>query len=277
MRTNFLNLIIIISFLGILIITARDYFISNKSTGKNFNDIKPTDNISKLITQTPKNNDPEIPCQNRYFNFKKGTTWRYKSTAEIDIKGQKQLINNFLTSKIIESSSSSIIIETQLDTQGNTDKKQTNVMICKKSGLYGFPFALLPSDLINNFIQQNKFTKYLKFNGPILFLPPDDTLIKNNQWRTNIEISVLGINIENRIVDKEKQTVLKLGNINTIAIDSNLNISQSILKNFKFSTNKIFKYQLGENVGIINFVLNLDSEELGTIKINLKLVDFYSF
>jgi len=255
MRKNFLNLVILVSIAGIIIITARDYFLAKKL--KNITENKNTSIISQPITpSSTKNNNSEVPCQNKFFNFKKGTVWRYKLISQIEVNKEKQTIDTFFTNKIIEASGSSIIIESQFKGE---EEKIVNALICKEKGVYGFPF---PTQFIN----------FIKLNSPILLLPSEEKLKKGGEWPT-VSLANFGISLSNKIINEAKQSLLNLGYIDTLTIQSQLKFNPSFFKLGDFKA-RSFNYELGKNIGFLNLNLDLNLESLGKIKIVLKLVEF---
>lgn len=260
MRKNFLNFIIILSIIGLLIITARDYYLSKKLISKKVDKIIPTINITQPITKLPLPANPEIPCQHKYFNFKKGTTWQYKLMSEIEINKKKQTINTLFTNKITEASGSSIIIESQFKGE---KEKIVNTLICRKNGIYGFPFPLLPNSLLKSIPLSSTIVNFIKLDGPILLLPPEEKLKKGKEWST-VSFGNFGISLNNKVINEVGQSLI---------IQSQLKFNQSIFNQANLTTQS-FNYQLGENIGFLDLDLNLNLETLGKIKISLKLVNF---
>lgn len=267
MRKNFLNLIIFVSIIGIVILTVRDYFLVERSNiTKNKNIFIPTQPITPSPT---KDSNPKIPCQNKFFNFKKGTIWQYKLISEIELNKEKQTLDTFFTNKIIEASGSSIIIETQFKGE---KEKAVSTLVCRKNGIYGFPFLLVPNSLLESFPLLSQFINFIKSDESILLLPSEEKLKKGEEWPT-ISLAGFGILLNSKITNEVKQSVLDLGYIETLIVQSQLKFDQSFLKQIDLTKQSI-NYQLGENVGFLNLDLNLNLELLGKIKLSFKLIDF---
>lgn len=260
MSKRILNFVIFVSIVGLLIITARDYYLSKKLISKKVDKITPTISITQPITKPPPPTNPEIPCQHKYFNFKKGTTWQYKLMSEVEINKKKQTINTFLTNKITEASGSSIIIESQFKGE---KEKIVNTLVCKKNGVYGFPFPLVPNSMLKSLPLSTTIINFIKPDGPILLLPPEEKLKKGEEWST-VSFGNFGISLSNKIIDEVGQSLI---------IQSQLKFNQSVFNQANLTTQS-FNYQLGENVGFLDLDLSLNLETLGKIKISLKLVDF---
>ena len=260
MNKSILNFVIFVSIIGLLIITTRDYYLSKKIVGKKVDKINPTTSITQPTKKPSPLTNPEIPCQHKYFNFKKGTTWQYQLMSEIEINKKKQTINTLFTNKITEASGSSIIIESQLKGE---KEKIINTLICRKNGIYGFPFPLLPNSLLKSVPLSTTIINFIKPSGPILLLPSEEKLKKGKGWST-VSLGNLGISLNNKVINEVKQSLL---------IQSQLKFNQSVLNQTNLTTQS-FNYQLGENVGFLDLNLSLNLETLGKIKINLKLTDF---
>lgn len=263
MNPKNLNFIIISSLVGILIIVAKDYYYSKKNfSKKEIFFLSPTPTI-----KVKSNYDLDLPvtCQHKYFNFKKGNFWRYKLTLETEFNQRKQKKELFLTNKIVYASNSSVIIETEFER-----KKEKTTLICKKTGIYGFPFSL-PTNLLPESFPFNSFNQLLNPNQQkiFLFLPAEEKLETERAWENSL---LPPLSLENRVLKKRKQSVLNLGIIDILTIESKLKLDQffpnSILPK------QLFNYHLGENIGILGFDSNLKLEEFGKINLSLSLVEF---
>lgn len=265
MSKRILNLIIFLSITGILIITARDYLLSQKTKNKVKN--KPSPTITQGIPPSkPKEVNPQVPCQNRFFNFKKGTTWRYKLILEMKENGKKQqMLNTFFTNKIIEASSSSVIIESQLK-----GEKITNQLSCRKDGIYGLPFPLLPTSFLKNLSPLP--LKVDLTNQSILLLPSEEKLKKGKNWST-ISLPEPGFSLNNEIVKETREHVFNLKNVKVLTVQSKVKTNSPLLKLIDLN-NQSINYQLGENIGFLNLYLDLSLSTLNKIKLTLNLVEF---
>lgn len=267
MNKKLLDFIIKISIIGIFVITVKDYYYAHYS--------KKTEVAQTIIAPNSiVNSDPVIPCQNPYFNFKKGTVWRYKVVSEIQSKNDKDIITDYFTNTISEASPSSLIIETKLESQ---KEKIKTVLVCKKSGIYGLPFPLtqiLTKDLSSK-IPLSDFSQLI---NSISFLPSPDKLRKDRQWQTNIQLEQIfslpfELVLNNKVVEEKKQNILGLNQLSNIKIEANLLLKDELKDIKDYLPEKFFDYQLAEGIGVVNFKLTV-LESLANIKIFFDLVDY---
>lgn len=269
MNKKLLDFIIKISIIGIFVITIKDYYYTHY--------LKKTEVQQIIITPTPSivNSDPIIPCQNPYFNFKKGTIWRYKIVSEIQSKNDKDIITDYFTNTISEASPSSLMIETKLE--GQKGKTKT-VLICRKSGIYGLPFPLTQI-LAKNLNFKIPLSDFSQLINSISFLPSSDKLRKGRQWQTKIQLEQIfslpfDLVLNNKVVEEKKQNILGLDQLNNIKIETNLLLNKEELKGIKdYLPEKLFEYQLAEGIGVVSFKL-VALESLANIKISFNLVDY---
>jgi len=278
MKEKILNFIIGFSVAGILIISAKDYYLSTKQIKelpkKNNQKITPSPQINRSSPQLKPTSSPTLnpamPCQHPYFNFKKGTTWQYQINLDTNIEANKkwQTINAFLINKIVETSNSSVIIESQF--LGKKEKTYHH-LFCQKDGVYGLPFPLLLSSLRKDF---SFFPLVMNFpEKVILFLPPPEKLKKGEKWST-LSLKNFGLTLDNQVTAETNQIILNLGYLKTLLINSQLQFNPRIsLPTTSNSSLFKFNYQLGEGVGLLNFSTKLNLE-MNQIKFNLKLVNF---
>lgn len=258
MRNKILNFIIFFSLIGIAFILARDYYFAPKIERKELSITSPT----PTINSNPKKLDPEVVCQNTFFNFQKGSSWRYKLTSQ-----DKEY---FFTNKIIESSPSSVILETVFD---NDDEKIQTTLYCRKSGIYGLPVPLVGPDMPRATVDKSKeIFKMLEIDKNVLFMPTESKLKLGSEWLTNLSIktsipflSAVNIGIKNKVVSQNSQVV------NVESKIESTNLPADIIKIPKA---KIISYSLKENSGITSLILNLDLPEVGNIKSEVSLIDF---
>lgn len=294
MNKKILNLIIIFSLIGILAISARDYFLGKRKT-------KPA--VIATPSPTPPTGGPtptidlKVPCQNKYFNFQKGTAWRYKLTSEIEIGGDladktkpgqtSQKKTAFFTNEIVEASPSSVMIETQFE---GDEEKKTTTLTCKKSGLYGFPYPLMIEGMIENLNLKTPISGFVSLDKSILFLPSDESLKEGESWQSQIGLNLnlplpipgLSLELENTVLKEEKRQVLNLGEKNTLTVESAISFNQSVLKDLlgtqdiKLPENKLsgIESQLTEGVGLLSLDIDFNLQNLSFLKINLTLNQF---
>lgn len=263
MNKKLLDFIIKISIIGIFVITVKDYYYAHYS--------KKTEVAQTIITPTSiVNSDPVIPCQNPYFNFKKGTVWRYKIVSEVQSKNDKDIITDYFTNTISEASPSSLMIETKLE--GQKEKIKT-VLVCRKSGIYGLPFPL------TQILAENLNFKILPLDiNSMLFLPSPDILKKGKEWQTKIQLEQIfslpfNLVLNHKIVDEKKQNILGLNKLSNIKIETNLLLKDELKDIKDYLPEKLFEYQLAEGIGIVNFKLTA-LELLPNIEIFFSLVGY---
>lgn len=267
MNKKILNFIIFISLSGILIISIRDYY-NEKKFFNNKNNL-PLSILTPTI-KTSQNLDSPVLCQNKYFNFKKGTFWFYKLTLN-ENNNKKNRIETFFSNKIVESSRSSAVIEMELE-----KKKKRTTVVCKKSGIYGYPFPLLIDFLVDDLFKNEQlktkknFLSLLNQEASFMIMPEEGRLKKNNEWETSFFPPFFSL--KNKIIEEKKQSILDLGIINTLTVKTKLKFDQFFLKPEIFSYQ--LTYQLGEKIGFLNFNFNLNLNRSKEIKLVFTLLEF---
>lgn len=258
--------------MGIVVILARDYFFAPNTFKKSVAGVSPT--LDPTPTLIPEKNDPEVACDHKYFNFQKGTSWRYKLETDIDIQSDSahsaETDQYFFTNKVMQTTSSTAVIETIFD---NDDEKIITTLTCHKSGIYGFPFPLLGPELKTEKIDKSKeLFKIVKPSQTMLFLPPSADFTKGKVWQNILSLdtglplfSRVDIVIKNKITDQKNDTVEVLSAIEDISIPIDM---------IEFPFENLFKFSLVENTGIRNFDLNLDLKNIGRVESKIELVDF---
>lgn len=253
MNSKILNYVIAISIIGISIISIKDYLTelntkkiieAKKTTYKQ--NIQPT-NIPEKIKETK-----EIPCVNKFFSFKKGTSWDYKVSVDYKILNNKQNTTEYFTNKIVATSSSTITIET---TYKDKKEKDTTIIYCKEDGLHNIPFPML-----------NKIST--------LLIPPDTLITKGNFWNNYLTINLpfkLPISISIPDIDLSlKNNVYKIID-KTVEIYVDVGINTAIpIK----TTDRFFRYTLEEKKGISYLGIEYTFPEIGFFKTNLQLTKF---
>jgi hypothetical protein len=133
------------------------------------------------------------------------------------------------------------------------------------------PFPLFPSSLKKDI----PFFP-LAVNLPekaILFLPAPEKLKKGEKWST-LSLKDFGLTLDSQVIAETQQPVLNLGYRKTLTINSQLQFNPQISLPVTLTPELIkFDYQLGENIGILDFSAKLNWET-SQINLNLKLVDF---
>lgn len=251
MKDKIINAVIIFSLIGIAIILTKDYYTQKKmsvlaSKEKIIKQIITTIPTIKPIT------DPLVECNNKFFNFKKGTTWKYQVKSEYNILTQKETYEDVLTNKIIEASGSSVLIET---TSQKDNTKETTKIICKKSGIYNIPFPTL-----------NKLNT--------IFIPNENKIIANGVWENNFNYEIplnfsLPIDIPKIDLGLKHKVNSLIGKKAEVLVDTQ--ISSMIPLEF---TDKTIKYTLEENKGFTAFSANFIIKEIGSINLSLRLLSF---
>ena len=284
MQKNVLNFIIAVAVLGLVIGISRDYFFKDKT------EEIPRNTQTQIPTLIPSKN-PETQltiCKNNYFNFKKGTTWKY------ELKSNNS--TQYFTTTIIQANPTYIVVETKFD---DKQKSSTSKIQCKKDGLYGLPFPIFnfsSSDSLTptkQASQINSLTSFLKFDTDVRFLPTSDVLTRNNSWTTKIPLKLslpinlpIDITINNSVKNVMKRQILNQGTKNTISISSEFDpkslgqlggvMGMGGVKNTKEDNTKmkLLDYTLAENIGITNMEAHLDFENSANTSMEITLIEF---
>lgn len=221
MSPRFLNVIIALSIIGISGVLLKERFFPTPIASPQVASAQESAEITPAgLSPAP---DPLVPCQSSYFNFQKGTAWKYKMT-----------VGTTFTSTVVESTESSATISTKI---ASVKDPITSTLTCKKSGIYGLPFIPITSKKIPSSIMES-----------ILFIPPDSQLSKTAQWDSTVNIGVQiplvgdGITIHSKVQDYADST---------ITIGSSINIGTSMLPgNITPDKNgNILEYALTKGVG----------------------------
>lgn len=258
MNIKFLNFIIGFSLLGITLIFISDYLSQSKTRGQPVVFEPTIAAVSPMPTSKP---DPLTFCQNDFFNFQKGTSWRYKLGW-----GDKKKIY-FFTNKIIEASTSSASIDTKFD---NDNNGKITKLICRKSGITGFPYPLFPP----------QETVKLKIDDDIFFLPPTENLKSDYDWKSYFKtdpgipfVDKVVIEFENKLI--RGGTKLSFGKQrNTASVEAYLKKIKLPIDILKPQKEPLFKFQLLEDIGISHLELNFSQKEVGSVKSEMTLVNF---
>lgn len=280
MNKKFLNLLIAISTIGIVFLFARDTFFAPIRSRKLVANITPskTPTISNI-----KNIDSPTACQHKYFNFAKGTAWRYKLNSNIDIKGDtKNSSKNseyYFTNRLVQASPSSAVMETIFD---NDDEKIQTILTCRKSGIYGFPFPFTGPDLQKQTLDKSKaLFAFGKIDKNMLFLPAGSKLKVGESWQSKISVntpipflSSINITIGNKIAGQRMKTTKEKTTIKILDIESKIEKFDFALDSIKLPKDNIFTYSLEENTGVSNFVVDFKLPEFGSFASSLELIDF---
>lgn len=228
MHPKILNIIIVVSLLGMLFVTIRDTFYPPKQSEIVASElVSPT--ISNKVASVAKTHiDPEIPCKNEYFNFSKGTTWRYKlSTGAI------------FTSTVTSSSGSVVTISTKLPT---VKEPAISTLTCRKSGVYGLPFIPISSKSIPKNITDS-----------IMLIPNASILQKGSEWTSTIDLGIQGITVKSNVEKITDQTIDVASTLDLGAIPANLS---------PVGNGKILEYTLTKGIGIstLKFLIGKDGK-----------------
>lgn len=154
MSTKTLNIIIGASLVGIIAVSAYQIVTSSYST--------PIVNtqLAQENVGTPKQSISQVPadnlddCTNIYFAMPVGTEWTY----DVEMGSESDTTTTSVTTTLIKRGNSELVFESRSE---NSEKTITNQMVCKKSGIYGFPLLLVTNNsstpvanLINSAMQK---------------------------------------------------------------------------------------------------------------------------
>lgn len=219
MSPRFLNVIIALSIIGIAGILLKERFFSAPTAASQV--VSAQARVEITPSTAP---DPLIPCQSSYFNFQKGTSWKYKLSA-----------GTTFISTIVENASSSATISTKI---ASAKEPIVSKLTCKQSGIYGLPFIPITSKSIPPSLMNS-----------LLFLPPDVQITKGSVWESPINIGVQipftskGIAISS--------TVRKVTE-NSVTVGSTINVGSGLLpENIVPNKNgDILEYTLTKDLGV---------------------------
>lgn len=282
MYNRLLNIIIVFSILGITAIAVRDFIFSPALP-----DTQATTTISPTLLPSipiPSNSDPLTSCQHLYFPSDPNTKWQYQLTTNINLgeQNKKSVIN--LESEIIATEEAKIIIESRLNDSKKTIKSE---LICRKSGIFGFPFPIIPDDLVTSFTENNDLLSSvaglgialpkIEIDKSILLVPPDSRLTENATWNSKFEINIdlpislsaLSLNLENKIVSIEQKNLPGCPQCNTAIVEA-----VGTQKDNNNEKKPLITYQLSEGLGISGLEATIEDEKIGSLSINLKLLKF---
>ncbi|HLD27052.1 MAG TPA: hypothetical protein VJB63_03795 [Patescibacteria group bacterium] len=266
---RFLNNIIILSLIGILIISLKNYAFS-----KNTDTIKITSFYPSPTLSNRELTDPYVPCINRYMSFDTKNTWRYKITTFFHDDNQDKQSSEFFTTKIIQTTPSSFLFESRYDAKKETVK---TLVQCKKSGIYGSPFPIFMTTDVNlmNAID------YAQFNQSIRLFPPNKELKKGETWQTTINLDhllsppiPLSPVLYNTVINNQVNSFSYRTNVPTTQIRTDVVFSDEMLKNLNDMTDNLYTMSFAEGIGIINFNMNINIDEIGIYKTTVQLIDF---
>jgi hypothetical protein len=269
MQKNILNFIIVASIFAIVIALSKDYFFKNETSKVTTNNPTPIPTLTSSIS--PASADL-VTCENPYFTYKEGTSWKYKIQDGKDI--------SYFTTKIIKNNGSSVSLQTTTD----DNKVSTSTMYCRKDGLYGLPIPILSLLTKNASGSMGSMLGMLKLDDNLRLLPQESEIKLHNTWTTNLPINMslpikipLGISLENTVDGISTQTFSSVGQIKTAHIKSVLDLqglegmlptTQKAASSSAGETN-ILSYTLGEKIGIASLEIGID-----TSSINVSLVQF---
>lgn len=223
MSPRFLNIIIALSIIGIAGVLVKERFFPSSVIPASAETQVASAQESVESTPSPAP-DPLVPCENTYFNFQKGSAWKYKLS-----------VGTTFTSTVVENADSSVTISTKLP---STKEPVESTLTCKKSGVYGLPFIPITSKEIPASIMD-----------AILFIPPDAQLTQQSQWDSTIDVGVQipfsagGIGIHSKVREFTD---------NSVTVGSSINMGTSLLPgNIQADKNgDILEYTLTKGVGV---------------------------
>ena len=282
MYRNILNFIISFSIVGLIFVFANDYFFAPKTERKTAVNLTPT--IKLMATINPAKIDPLVNCNSKYFNFQKGTSWRYKMYSTIDIKDKDKTAPKnyqyYFTNTVIKASGTSAVIETMFD--NDEDEKIQTTLTCKKSGIYGLPLPLTgPESPRPSVDKSRELFKLGKIGKNVLFIPADNKLKPGESWQSIISIetglpilSNLNISIKNKIAGQRVKTTKEKITKTILDVESKIVDFDLPTNSIKLPQGNIFTYSLEENTGVLNYILDFKVEEFGSIASSMELIDF---
>lgn len=254
MKEKILNFIIFFSVVGIIALSAKEYFYPDKSQ-EIIKQVK--QKASEVIpTLPPKPVDREIPCENKYFTFKKGTKWVHSVNVDYAYDKVSQKYIDTVTTEVIATSASTITLE---NTYKNSTDKITNKIVCRESGIYGLPFSFPNADKIEKL-------------GIKFF--PKDAEVKLGAWKNEVGFDIpidlpvpmpkIGITLNNTSSTSSAKLLIVKSKLDLGAL-----LSTDTMKNIDF-----MEYSLKEKAGLNSLVINFAYENIGSIKVNIKLLSF---
>jgi hypothetical protein len=254
MKEKILNFIIFFSVVGIVALTAKEYFYPDKSQEI----IKQVKQKAQEIAPTlqPKPVDKEIPCDNKYFTFKKGTKWVHSVDVAYSYDKVSQKYNDTVTTEVIATSESTITLE---NSYKNSTDKITNKIVCKESGIYGLPFSFPNADKVEKL-------------GIKFF--PKDVDVKLGVWKNEVGFDIplelpiplpkIGVTLNNTASTSSAKILTIKSKVDLGAL-----LSTDTMKNIDF-----MEYTLKEKAGLNSLVINFDYKNVGSIKVNIRLLSF---
>lgn len=268
----FLNSIIVFSFIGISLISFRDYY-SEKQINKLAK--SPTPSIQLTQIQPTAILDQQIPCSSAYFTFDEGTRWRYTiastytapSSSSAQLKKQIKTTNT-ITNTIIKNATGAAVVRSVDD---KTKQLSETQVICKKSGIFGFPFPIIGNEAISQLKDMSQLASFIKVK-PILFLP-DDLVISNTKKWTSVIQPEMTIPF---MPDNMSLTLTHSAQLLTTtknAVDVSVQIDTSDLPIPLFQNHSI-TYTLLPKKGPQDLVIKLNSTLLGNYDMHLRLLEF---
>ena len=280
MSKAMLNAIIVLSI--VLLVIA--FFINPP-----FSQPKTTDNASPVVSLiTPFNtlslvneptgtpSDPLIPCNNLYFPLHKRELQTYKATMQ---SKKKNNVSVSFTNYVIEASGSSVILESKI---AGVNKPTKQTIICRKSGMFGFPF---PTSL---FLEENDKTKQLSTLGNLdsifsilTLIPNGDILSTGKKYKLPLSLDLL----ENDLLKNLPITIALSGTVvkreiipsgNFKPNEERVILSEIIKPSFDSvqiplpNSSIQIDITLIKDVGILEYSLKTDGENSTTILISLQ-------
>ncbi len=149
--------------------------------------------LSPTATPTPTDVlGPLTSCLNSYFPINVGDTYTYSSTMQQSKTSENEKL--LLTLKVVSLDESSAVFETTINT---TNAKALQKITCRKSGIYGLPFAA------TLFTEKKKVSQFLDINSSIqtllnshMLVPSEGDIIIGHTWDYPIALN-LGGNLGN--------------------------------------------------------------------------------
>lgn len=277
LKKKIIDLIIIISLIGIFVLLLKDALTKTSPQEKKVTvkpTIAPNDDFKNIDLRNlfGQNEITDFTsCQNDFFPFDKGTKWQYQIIFESTDTNQKKTQKRLLTNTLIEISTSSAKIESEIE-----GKKIIHTLFCRQKGIYGFPFPLSNLDEIKQLFSFFQIIPDLgnldifDFKGEKnVLLIPNKKILEQKEWNF-FESSFFNLPVYILII--EKKPVLSLGWLDSFTTAASS--SGEIMSLFTNVKEPIINYQAAKGVGITEFNLNLPTKEIN-ISVKIKLIGFW--
>ena len=254
MKEKILNFIIFFSVIGIIALSAKEYFYPDRSL-ELINQVKKKAE-AVIPTLPPKPVDKEIACVNKYFTFKQGTKWQHSVDINYAYDKVSQKYSDIVTTVVVATTESSITLE---NTFGKTKDKITNKIVCKESGIYGLPFSFPNADKVESL--------------GIKFFPTDGE-VKAGAWKNEVGFDIpMDLPIAIPKIGATLNNTASTSAAKLLTVKSKLDLG-SLLSTDTMKAVDFMQYTLKEKAGLNSMAINFDYPNIGSINVNIKLISF---